>query len=75
MIKSSSSVDASGVGDLTFLGAPSFSKIRAASKGPCLVSFPTVSTGPVLAGTEGPTLASMWRNRPDYSSLSAHITP
>jgi hypothetical protein len=38
------------------LGAPS--KIRAASEGPYSVSFPTVSTGPVSAGTEGPTSAS-----------------
>jgi hypothetical protein len=54
MIKSSSSVDASGVGDLIFLGAPYFYKLGAASEGPCSVSFPTVSTGPVSAGTEGP---------------------
>jgi hypothetical protein len=58
MIKSSSLVDASGVGDLTFLGAPYSSKTRAASKGFRSVSFLTVSTGPVSAGTECPTLAS-----------------
>jgi hypothetical protein len=58
MKKSSASVDASGVGDLTFLGVPYFSKTRAASEGPCSVSFSTVSTGLVSAGTKGPTSAS-----------------
>jgi hypothetical protein len=57
MIKSNSSVDASGIGNSTFLGASSFSKTRAASKGPCSI-FYLVSTGPVSMGTKGPALAS-----------------
>jgi hypothetical protein len=57
-MKSSSSVNTSGIGDLTFLDAPSFSKIRVASKGPCSVYYSIVSIGPVSMGTEGPASTS-----------------
>jgi hypothetical protein len=53
MIKSSSLVNASGVGDLILLDVPSFSNIRVASEGPCSVSYSLVSIGPVSMGTEG----------------------
>jgi hypothetical protein len=56
MIKSNSSVDASGLGNSTFLGASSFSKTRAASEGPYSI-FCLVSTSPVSMGTKGPASA------------------
>ena len=53
MIKSNSSVDASGAGDLTFLCALSFSKIRVAPEG-----FASVQAGSPASAVSCDILAS-----------------
>jgi hypothetical protein len=72
MIKSSSSVGASGVGDLIFSGALSFSKIEVAPKG-----FSSVQVGSPASAVSGDILApsDFFGISPSLSSFKQEFVP